>query len=181
MILSKEDHRWADHAYAEELLAPCHGCHDPNPELGTEGEAYQICCPACGARRPVGDTPQSALEGWNAMPRRLKNTSHIMAICRGENMKKDEIQSSELRQMMKDALRYRRLRILGAAPGGSIQVVQGTVLRFATLDKAIDEDISTVPNRGDPLGVGRTEGPGHRDRPQVRHHRDQCRQRQGLR
>jgi hypothetical protein len=104
-----------------------------------------------------------------------------MAICRGENMKKDEIQSSELRQMMKDALRYRRLRILGAAPGGSIQVVQGTVLRFATLDKAIDEDISTVPNRGDPLGVGRTEGPGHRDRPQVRHHRDQCRQRQGLR
>jgi len=151
MVLTKEDYRWADRAYAEELQAPCHGCHDPNSELGTEGDVYQICCPACGARGPVGDTPQSALEGWNALPRRQKDKSHIMAICRGENIKKDEIQSSELCQMMKDVLRYRRLRILGAAPGGSIQVEQGTVLRFATLDKAIDEDISAVPNRGETL------------------------------
>ena len=151
MVLTKEDHRWADRAYAEELLAPCHGCYDPNSELGTEGDAYQICCPACGARGPVGDTPQSALEGWNALPRQMKSTSQIMAICRGENMKKDEIQGSELREMLKDALRYRRLRILGAAPGGSIHSEIGTVIRYDNLDDAIDEDIEEVPYRGETL------------------------------
>ena len=150
-MLTREDHKWADRAYDEELLAPCHGCHDPTPELGMEGEAYQICCPACGARGPAGETPQSAMEGWNVLPRRLKSTEHIMAICRGEGMKSDEIQNTELRQMMKDAMRYRRLKVLGAAPGGSNQVEQGTVLRFTTLDKAIDEDMRMVPNRGETL------------------------------
>jgi len=44
-------------------------------------------------------------------------------------------------------MRYRRLRILGAAPGGSIHDEQGTVLRFENLDTAIDEDLSRQRSR----------------------------------
>lgn len=49
----------------------------------------------------------------------------------------------------RDAQRYRRLRILGAAPGLSKQLEQGTVLVATNLDRAVDEDMRVVPSRGE--------------------------------
>jgi hypothetical protein len=57
--------------------------------------------------------------------------------------------ADEMEAMQDDALRYRRLRILGAAPGESKQLEQGTVLRFQSLDMYIDEDINHYPSRGE--------------------------------
>lgn len=51
--------------------------------------------------------------------------------------------------VMKDANRYQRLRVLGAAPGNSKNLEAGTVLRFQSLDAFIDEDISHYPSRGE--------------------------------
>lgn len=48
-----------------------------------------------------------------------------------------------------DAARYRRLRILGCAPGESKQLKEGTVLRFTGLDVYIDADILAHPSRGE--------------------------------
>lgn len=48
-----------------------------------------------------------------------------------------------------DAARYRRLQILGAAPGGSNNLEEGTVLRFAALDSFVDDDIQNMPSRGE--------------------------------
>lgn len=54
-----------------------------------------------------------------------------------------------------DVQRYQRLRILGAAPGGSKQLKDGTVLRFQALDDYLDGDIISYPSRGEPeAGVG---------------------------
>lgn len=49
----------------------------------------------------------------------------------------------------RDAKRYRRLRILGAAPGGSKQLDQGTVLRFSNLDLFLDDDLRIHASRGE--------------------------------
>lgn len=49
----------------------------------------------------------------------------------------------------RDAQRYRRLQILGAAPGGHPCLDRGTVLRFQTLDAYIDADIAAYPSRGE--------------------------------
>jgi hypothetical protein len=48
-----------------------------------------------------------------------------------------------------DVQRYQRLRILGAAPGGSKQLDAGTVLRFQNLDDFVDADIAAYPSRGE--------------------------------
>jgi hypothetical protein len=48
-----------------------------------------------------------------------------------------------------DEQRYRRLRILGAAPGGSKQLEGGTVLCFQNLDDYLDADIAAHPSRGE--------------------------------
>jgi len=48
-----------------------------------------------------------------------------------------------------DAARYRRLRIPGAAPEESENLVDGTVLRFTNLDEYVDNDIADVPSRGE--------------------------------
>jgi len=48
-----------------------------------------------------------------------------------------------------DVRRYRRLQVLGAAPYGSIELNNATVLRFTNLDAYIDADLATIPNRGD--------------------------------
>lgn len=55
--------------------------------------------------------------------------------------------------VVRDARRYRRLQILGCAPGGSHELEQGHVLRFTNLDKVIDDDLKIHPSRGeaDPL------------------------------
>jgi hypothetical protein len=50
--------------------------------------------------------------------------------------------------MVKDAQRYRRLRILGCAPAESQHLNNGFVLRFTNLDEAVDADIRFI-NRGD--------------------------------
>ena len=49
----------------------------------------------------------------------------------------------------RDARRYRRLRVLGAAPGGSKQLDQGTVLRFTNLDAFVDHDLTHYRSRGE--------------------------------
>lgn len=48
-----------------------------------------------------------------------------------------------------DAARYRRLRIIGAAPGGSTQLAGGTVLCFQNLDAFVDADLDAHPSRGE--------------------------------
>jgi len=48
-----------------------------------------------------------------------------------------------------DAARYRRLRILGAAPLGTSQLDHGTVLRFTNLDGFVDNDLMSYPSRGE--------------------------------
>jgi len=52
-------------------------------------------------------------------------------------------------EIARDAKRYRRLQILGAAPGGSKQLDQGTVLCFTNLDAFIDHDLELHPSRGE--------------------------------
>lgn len=49
-----------------------------------------------------------------------------------------------------DTRRYQRLRILGAAPSGSDQLANGTVLRFQSLDAFLDADLDRHPSRGEP-------------------------------
>jgi hypothetical protein len=49
----------------------------------------------------------------------------------------------------RDARRYRRLRVLGAAPSTSRQLKQGTVLITTNLDAFIDEDLRIRPSRGE--------------------------------
>lgn len=49
----------------------------------------------------------------------------------------------------RDAARYRRLQVLGAAPGGSKHLDNGTVLRFSGLDAAVDADLRAHPSRGE--------------------------------
>ncbi len=49
----------------------------------------------------------------------------------------------------RDAHRYRRLRVLGAAPGGSPQLDRSTVLRFTGLDDFVDADLQAQPDRGE--------------------------------
>jgi hypothetical protein len=48
-----------------------------------------------------------------------------------------------------DARRYRRLRLLGCAPCYTEYLRRGEVLRFTNLDAYLDEDIKTVPSRGE--------------------------------
>lgn len=60
-------------------------------------------------------------------------------------------ETAEMRQLIRDAMRYRRLRVLGAAPGGSIHEEQGTVLRFTNLDEAMDADLERERTRGEEL------------------------------
>ncbi len=52
--------------------------------------------------------------------------------------------------VIEDARRYRRLRILGTAPGGSNHLEMKTVLCFSNLDNFVDRDLSDHPSRGEP-------------------------------
>lgn len=49
----------------------------------------------------------------------------------------------------RDAARYRRLRVLGAAVYGSLDLKQQTVARFTNLDDIVDTDIKAHPSRGE--------------------------------
>ena len=51
--------------------------------------------------------------------------------------------------IIRDAKRYRRLQIIGAAPYGSEQLEQGTVLRFSGLDEFLDYDLEVFKSRGE--------------------------------
>lgn len=65
-----------------------------------------------------------------------------------------------------DARRYRRLRVLGAAPCDTKQLDQGTVLRFTNLDDFVDADIRLHPSRGE-AGTDMSDSmrPSRRDEP----------------
>lgn len=64
----------------------------------------------------------------------------------------ERLNHAALRQMLvplyDDAMRYRRLRTLGCAPGESKELKNGTVLRFQTLDAFVDADTKHY-DRGD--------------------------------
>lgn len=51
--------------------------------------------------------------------------------------------------LLRDARRYRRLRVLGCAPSTSQQLHSGTVLCFTNLDYFVDLDLSAHPSRGE--------------------------------
>lgn len=58
----------------------------------------------------------------------------------------------------KDAKRYQRLRILGAAPFGSEHLENASVMRFTNLDAFVDKDISLHSSRGEsPPASSRTD------------------------
>lgn len=50
-----------------------------------------------------------------------------------------------------DALRYRRLRVLGVAPDGTKHLREGCVMRFTNLDEFVDHDIRITPSRGEAI------------------------------
>lgn len=50
---------------------------------------------------------------------------------------------------LEDALRYRRLRLLGCAPNDTPHLRSGTVLCFSNLDAFVDADLRAVPDRGE--------------------------------
>jgi hypothetical protein len=54
--------------------------------------------------------------------------------------------------------RYRRLQVLGAAPCGSVNLLEGTVLRFQGLDAFIDADLRSHASRGEVAPVPGTVG-----------------------
>lgn len=60
--------------------------------------------------------------------------------------------SKSWREAMIDAKRYRRLRVLGAAPSTWQASVLGTVLCFTNLDSFLDADIQAHPSRGEAKG-----------------------------
>lgn len=53
---------------------------------------------------------------------------------------------------IRDAERYRRLRVLGCAPHGSSLLDNGQVMRFTSLDKFVDHDLTYYPSRGESHG-----------------------------
>lgn len=55
----------------------------------------------------------------------------------------------EIERLSLDARRYRRLRIIGAAPCNTPQLASGTVMCFSNLDKFVDADIEKLPSRGE--------------------------------
>lgn len=57
-----------------------------------------------------------------------------------------------------DAARYRRIRLLGAAPFGTTQLDAGTVLRFQSLDEFVDKDLRLHPHRGEAIASANREG-----------------------
>lgn len=66
------------------------------------------------------------------------------------------------KDILQDAKRYRRLQVLGCAPGTSKQLKNGTVLCFTNLDDFIDDDISAHPSRGEAKNIhldGNTQHP----------------------
>ena len=57
---------------------------------------------------------------------------------------------AEMQEGLKqDVVRYHRLRIIGAAPGGTANLASGTVVRFTNLDAWLDEEIRRHPSRGE--------------------------------
>lgn len=52
-------------------------------------------------------------------------------------------------EVLRDARRYWRLRVLGAAPGGWSRYPDITFLCFTNLDAYVDEDIANQPSRGE--------------------------------
>lgn len=60
-----------------------------------------------------------------------------------------QIRTAEQVEEYKDARRYRRLQILGAAPYGSKNLSKGTVLCFQSLDAFVDADLEAYPSRGE--------------------------------
>lgn len=56
---------------------------------------------------------------------------------------------TEWSDIIRDARRYRRLQILGAAVHDTSQLANGTVVRFSGLDKIIDKDLAMHPSRGE--------------------------------
>jgi hypothetical protein len=51
--------------------------------------------------------------------------------------------------MVRDAMRYRRLQILGCAVVGTKELENGHVSRFTNLDAIIDADLKAHPHRGE--------------------------------
>lgn len=58
-------------------------------------------------------------------------------------------ETEKMDEILKDAARYRRLRVLGCAVYGSERLKNGTVERFQTLDDTVDTDIIRYPSRGE--------------------------------
>lgn len=68
----------------------------------------------------------------------------------GQNFNDPDVRPSVLSVDAKDAARYRRLQILGAAPYGHPYCLgNGTVLRFQSLDQFVDADLGLHPSRGE--------------------------------
>jgi hypothetical protein len=61
----------------------------------------------------------------------------------------DNERAAEIIHNLRDALRYRRLRVLGCAIGGTQNLKLGMVSRFTNLDEAVDADLITHPSRGE--------------------------------
>jgi hypothetical protein len=71
------------------------------------------------------------------------------------------VESKSYAALKRDANRYRRARLLGVAPYGSMVLYNGTVLRFQALDDFIDADIKSRGSRGEnpPLMSGMVQQP----------------------
>jgi hypothetical protein len=61
----------------------------------------------------------------------------------------DTITDEQLRELLRDAARYERLRILGCAPFDTDHLHQSVVMRFSNLDAYVDADLQRHQWRGD--------------------------------
>jgi hypothetical protein len=70
----------------------------------------------------------------------------------------DDARARDVIESLRDALRYRRLQILGVAPYGSTELKLGLVMRFTNLDNFVDADIKAHPSRGEYSTATKGEG-----------------------
>lgn len=129
----------------------CSACGDWWPcEASGEGPAMS------NSERDVDGEPLSP--AWEALHREMYGD--IVHTRRTIEHYRPAIEAEARADLVRDARRYRRLQILGAAPYGSRQLENGTVLCFTNLDAFVDADLKRMPDRGEAHSLVREDDDG---------------------
>lgn len=118
--------------------------HHPTPP----GHPSLLC--RCDDSRPLETTEGHRDDcPWLAVRCRTCQGDGYCIICRGDGTQPEDVPAGTTEAVERDARRYRRLRVLGAAPFGSDLLETGGVMCFTSLDAFIDEDLRAHPSRGE--------------------------------